>query len=60
VIDSEPHLDRRNFAKKDAQDPQPTHASGHRLKGPARVESRLMFLPTRVEDGTLFYVWQER
>jgi nitrite reductase/ring-hydroxylating ferredoxin subunit len=34
-------------------------ADGHRLKGPARAESRLMFLPTRIEDGTLFYVWQE-
>jgi nitrite reductase/ring-hydroxylating ferredoxin subunit len=34
-------------------------ADGHRLKGPARAGTQLMFLPTRVEDGTLFYVWQE-
>lgn len=28
---------------------------GRRLKGPARRDSRLITLPTRVEDGTLFY-----
>ena len=28
---------------------------GRRLKGPARADSRLITLPTRVEDGTLFY-----
>jgi nitrite reductase/ring-hydroxylating ferredoxin subunit len=32
---------------------------GHRLKGPARAESRLMFIPTRVEDGVLTYVYGE-
>jgi nitrite reductase/ring-hydroxylating ferredoxin subunit len=32
---------------------------GARLKGPARAESRLMFLPTRVEGDTLYYVWGE-
>jgi nitrite reductase/ring-hydroxylating ferredoxin subunit len=32
---------------------------GRRLKGPARKESQLMFLPTRVEDGTLTYVYGE-
>src|SRR5690242_15180655 len=34
-------------------------ADGRRLKGPARAETRLMFLPTRVEDGTLHYVYGE-
>lgn len=29
--------------------------TGERLKGPARPESRLIVLPTRVEDGTLNY-----
>ena len=28
-------------------------------KGPAASGSRLMFLPTRVEDGILHYVWGE-
>ncbi len=32
---------------------------GHRLKAPAPSGSRLMFLPTRVEDGVLTYVWNE-
>jgi nitrite reductase/ring-hydroxylating ferredoxin subunit len=32
---------------------------GHRLKGPARAESKLMFLPTRIEDGVLTYVYGE-
>jgi 3-phenylpropionate/trans-cinnamate dioxygenase ferredoxin subunit len=32
---------------------------GRRLKAPAPSNSRLMFLPTRVEDGVLTYVWQE-
>ncbi len=26
---------------------------GRQVKGPAKADSRLMFLPTRVEDGTL-------
>lgn len=30
-------------------------AQGKRLKGPARPESRLIILPTRVEDGLLIY-----
>jgi nitrite reductase/ring-hydroxylating ferredoxin subunit len=34
-------------------------ADGRRLKGPARAESRLMTLPTRVEDGVLLYVYGE-
>ena len=29
--------------------------TGKRLKGPARPESRLIILPTRVEDGLLIY-----
>lgn len=32
---------------------------GQRLKGPAPSNSKLMFLSTRVEDGTLYYVWGE-
>jgi nitrite reductase/ring-hydroxylating ferredoxin subunit len=32
---------------------------GRRLKGPARAETRLMFLPTRIEDGQLLYVYGE-
>jgi nitrite reductase/ring-hydroxylating ferredoxin subunit len=32
---------------------------GRRVSGPARSESRLMFLPTRIEDGMLYYVWGE-
>lgn len=32
---------------------------GHRLKGPARVDARLMVLPTRIEDGVLSYVYGE-
>lgn len=34
-------------------------ADGRRLKGPARPDSRIMILPTRVEDGTLMYVYGE-
>jgi nitrite reductase/ring-hydroxylating ferredoxin subunit len=33
--------------------------TGRRLQGPARPDSRLMFLPTRVEDGVLTYVYGE-
>ncbi len=29
---------------------------GRRVSGPAQPDSRLMVLPTRVEDGTLYYV----
>jgi len=32
---------------------------GHRLKAPAPSGSKLMFLSTRVENGTLHYVWGE-
>ena len=31
---------------------------GKRVAGPAPVNSRLMFLSTRVEDGVLNYVWE--
>ena len=34
-------------------------ATGNRLSGPARPESRLMHLPTKIVDGTLTYVWNE-
>ena len=34
-------------------------ANGQRLKGPAQAGSHLMFLPTRIEDGALTYVWGE-
>lgn len=30
---------------------------GRRLKAPAPPDSKLMFLPTRVEDGVLYHVW---
>lgn len=33
---------------------------GRCLKGPARPDSRLITLPTRVEDGTLVYVYGEQ
>lgn len=33
--------------------------SGKRMDGPAPAGARLMFLPTRVEDDALFYVWGE-
>jgi len=34
-------------------------AQGNCLKGPARPDSRLIILPTRVEDGALTYVYGE-
>jgi nitrite reductase/ring-hydroxylating ferredoxin subunit len=34
-------------------------AKGANLKGPARPDSRLIILPTRVEDGVLTYVYGE-
>jgi nitrite reductase/ring-hydroxylating ferredoxin subunit len=34
-------------------------ASGERLAGPAPAASRLMFLSTRSEGDTLYYVWGE-
>lgn len=30
---------------------------GRRIKGPARADTRLLVLPTRVEDGVLTYVY---
>lgn len=33
--------------------------SGQCTKGPAASDSRLMFVPTRVEDGALFYAYGE-
>jgi hypothetical protein len=29
------------------------------VRGPARAEARLMFLPTRIEGGQLLYVYGE-
>lgn len=34
-------------------------ADGRRLTGPAHPQARLMVIPTRIEDGTLFYVYGE-
>ena len=34
-------------------------ADGACLRGPAEPESKLMFLPTRVEEGSLVYVYGE-
>lgn len=34
-------------------------ATGERIEGPAPVNSRLMFISTRVKDDVLFYVWGE-
>jgi nitrite reductase/ring-hydroxylating ferredoxin subunit len=33
--------------------------SGICRHGPARTDARAMFLPTRIEDGVLQYVWGE-
>lgn len=32
-------------------------ARGNRLKGPAAPDSKLIFLPTRIEEGKLTYVY---
>jgi nitrite reductase/ring-hydroxylating ferredoxin subunit len=32
--------------------------TGHALSGPVRLDARLIMLPTRVEDGTLVYVYE--
>lgn len=32
---------------------------GRRLQGPASSNAKLMFLPTRIEDGVLQYMWGE-
>ena len=34
-------------------------ANGACWHGPATAESKAMFLPTRIEDGVLTYVWGE-
>lgn len=34
-------------------------ATGNRLSGPARPNSRLMHLPTRIIGGKLTYVWND-
>jgi nitrite reductase/ring-hydroxylating ferredoxin subunit len=34
-------------------------SDGACLRGPAAADSKLMFLPTRVEDSTLYYVYGE-
>ena len=34
-------------------------SDGRRLKPPAAIDARLMFLPTRAEGDTLYYVWGE-
>lgn len=34
-------------------------ADGRRLAGPVRQDTRLMTLPTRIEDGVLTYVYGE-
>lgn len=34
-------------------------ANGACRHGPAAAESKAMFLPTRIEDGVLTYVWSE-
>ena len=34
--------------------------TGHALSGPVRPDARLIMLPTRVENGVLTYVYEER
>jgi nitrite reductase/ring-hydroxylating ferredoxin subunit len=34
--------------------------TGHALSGPVRPEARLIMLPTRVEEGTLIYVYDDK
>ena len=34
--------------------------TGHTLSGPVRPDARLIMLPTRVEEGTLVYVYDEK
>ena len=34
--------------------------TGHALSGPVRPDARLIMLPTRVEDGTLIYVYDDK
>ena len=33
--------------------------NGDRVRGPAHPSAKAMMLPTRIEDGTLYYVWGE-
>ncbi len=34
--------------------------TGHALAGPVRSDARLIMLPTRVEDGTLVYIYEHK
>jgi nitrite reductase/ring-hydroxylating ferredoxin subunit len=34
--------------------------TGHALSGPVRPDARLIMLPTRVEEGTLVYVYENK
>ena len=34
--------------------------TGKAISGPVRPDARLIMLPTRVEDGVLTYVYEER
>lgn len=34
-------------------------ADGRRIDGPAHTNTRLMILPTRIEENALIYVWGE-
>ena len=34
--------------------------TGHAVSGPVRPDARLIMLPTRVEDGMLVYVYEEK
>ena len=34
--------------------------TGHAVSGPVRPDARLIMLPTRVEDGTLIYVYDDK
>lgn len=34
--------------------------TGHALTGPVRPDARLIMLPTRIEDGTLVYEYEDK
>jgi nitrite reductase/ring-hydroxylating ferredoxin subunit len=34
--------------------------TGHALSGPVRPDARLIMLPTRIEDGVLVYVYEDK
>jgi nitrite reductase/ring-hydroxylating ferredoxin subunit len=34
--------------------------TGHALPGPVRPDARLIMIPTRVEEGTLVYVYDDK